>query len=116
MTLEEARDLLGVDRGASRTDLNRAFQRKARHLHPDMHPGADVEARRRLALGFDELRQARDILLLLADRPRADSTAGAAPQHTDGDRRAEQTVHAADAQRSRSSAHAPRVPPQSTAR
>src|SRR5215207_6981887 len=99
MTLEEARDLLGVGRGASRTDLNRAFQRKARHLHPDMHPDADVEARRRLALGFDELRQARDILLLLADRPRADSTAGAA-------------VHAADAQRSRSSAHAPRVPPQ----
>lgn len=74
MTLDEARDLLGVGRGADRSHLNRAFQRRARQLHPDMHPNADGDTRRRLAFEFDQLRRARDILLLLADSPSAEST------------------------------------------
>ena len=77
MTLDEARMLLEVGRGATRAELTRAFHRQARRLHPDMHPDADGETRRVLARDFDRLRQARDVLLLLAPDDSVEPDAGA---------------------------------------
>ena len=67
MTLDEARTILGVARGASHADIRDAFRRRARLVHPDAHPTVSVAQRSDFARQFDRAREARDILLLLPD-------------------------------------------------
>jgi DnaJ-domain-containing protein 1 len=45
---DQAHRLLGVSAGADRAAVKRAYRRLARALHPDLHPSADDERRRRL--------------------------------------------------------------------
>ena len=68
MTLDEARSILGVARGASHADIRDAFRHRARQVHPDSHPSASAPQREELARHFDRAREARDILLLLPER------------------------------------------------
>ena len=80
MTLDEARSILGVARGASHASVRDAFRVRARQVHPDSHPTASPAQRIRLAEEFDRAREARDILLLLPDGPpRPGPSTGAAP-------------------------------------
>jgi hypothetical protein len=72
MTLDEARELLSLPRGASQAAVRDAFRATARTVHPDRHPGANAEEHRRLAQQFDRARQARDVLLLVSpEEPQA---------------------------------------------
>ncbi len=50
-------ELLGVRRSASATDIRRAFQKRARSLHPDLNPGDPVSAER-----FREVARAFEVL------------------------------------------------------
>ena len=50
-------EVLGVERGASDADIKRAFRRKAKECHPDLHPD-DPEAEAR----FKELNEANEVL------------------------------------------------------
>ena len=79
MTLEEARMILGVVRGASHTSVRDAFRRRARQVHPDSHPTASAAQREGLAREFDRAREARDILLLLPDGNPGEPAPAAAP-------------------------------------
>jgi hypothetical protein len=67
VTLDEARSILGVARGASHASVRDAFRLRARQVHPDSHPTASPAQRSALAREFDRAREARDILLLLPD-------------------------------------------------
>ena len=69
MTLDEARETLGVTRGASVTEIRDAFRRRAREVHPDRHPSEDDARRRQLGREFDRAREARDILVKFASDP-----------------------------------------------
>ena len=53
MTLDEARETLGVVRGASITEIRDAFRRRARDVHPDRHPAETADRRRQLARATD---------------------------------------------------------------
>lgn len=44
MTLEEARELLGLDLQATRKEVRTAYRRAARHWHPDRAPAGGEEA------------------------------------------------------------------------
>ncbi len=56
--------LLGLADGASQADVKRAFQRLAHELHPDRHPTASEDDRRRLAERFAAIHAAyRQILV-----------------------------------------------------
>ena len=57
MTSTDSYDLLGVTRGASQKDIQKAYRRLAKKHHPDFNPG-DQEAQRK----FQELSAAYDIL------------------------------------------------------
>jgi curved DNA-binding protein CbpA len=49
MTLEEARELLGLDLRATRKEIRTAYRRAARRWHPDRAPaGAEAEYRARM--------------------------------------------------------------------
>jgi molecular chaperone DnaJ len=50
-------ELLGVRKSASTTDIRRAFQKRARALHPDLNPGDPVSAER-----FREVARAFEVL------------------------------------------------------
>ncbi|WP_448237116.1 DnaJ domain-containing protein [Microbacterium paulum] len=63
MTLDEAREILAVERGASADEIRDAFRQRARHVHPDRHPTVDDARRRQLGREFDRARAARDILV-----------------------------------------------------
>ena len=76
MTLDEARSILGVTRGASHADVRDAFRHRARQVHPDAHPSASAPQRDELAWHFDRAREARDILLLLPERTVVPESAG----------------------------------------
>lgn len=67
MTLDEARAILGVARGAGHDEIRVAFRRRARQFHPDTHPTASAAELDELARRFDRAREARDILLLLPE-------------------------------------------------
>ncbi len=49
--------ILGVPRNASNEDVRRAYKRKAKELHPDLHPGDEVKAN-----GFKAVSSAYEIL------------------------------------------------------
>ena len=49
--------ILGVDRGASREDIKKAFKRLARKFHPDLNPN-DPKAQQR----FQEINEANEVL------------------------------------------------------
>ena len=57
MTSTDPYDLLGVTRGASQKDIQKAYRRRAKKHHPDFNPG-DQEAQRK----FQELPAAYGIL------------------------------------------------------
>lgn len=69
MTLDEARDALGVTRGASVAEIRDAFRRRAREVHPDRHPSEDDAKRRQLGREFNRAREARDILVKFTSDP-----------------------------------------------
>src|SRR3989442_15645110 len=50
-------DVLGISRGASQKEVQSAFRKLARKLHPDVNPG-DKQAEER----FKEISQAHDVL------------------------------------------------------
>src|SRR5437870_13100867 len=50
-------DVLGISRGASQKEIQSAFRKLARKLHPDVNPG-DKDAERR----FKEVSEAHDVL------------------------------------------------------
>lgn len=58
-----ARRVLGVDVGADREQVKRAYRRLARALHPDLHPSASAERRRLLEVKFHEVTAAYRELL-----------------------------------------------------
>lgn len=74
MTLDEAREALGVARGASVDEVRDAFRRRARQVHPDRHPSADDAQRRQLGREFDRAREARDILVRFTRDPARTAT------------------------------------------
>ncbi len=70
LTLANKRDyyeVLGVDKNASADDIKRAFRRKAKECHPDLHPN-DKEAEER----FKELNEANEVLSDADKRARYD--------------------------------------------
>jgi hypothetical protein len=69
MTLDEARAQLGVTAAASVEEIRDAFRRRARELHPDLHPHADDAMRARLGQEFSSAREARDILVRYTTDP-----------------------------------------------
>jgi hypothetical protein len=69
MTLDEARAHLGVTAAANVDEIRDAFRRRARALHPDLHPEADDADRARLGREFHNVREARDILVRYISDP-----------------------------------------------
>lgn len=69
MTLDEARAHLGVSPAATVDEIRDAFRRRARALHPDLHPSADHDDRARLGREFNSAREARDILIRYTSDP-----------------------------------------------
>lgn len=79
MTLDEARDSLGVARGATEEEIREAFRARARVVHPDRHPHASAAERAHYAREFDRVREARDILARFASDPMRASADTAGP-------------------------------------
>ena len=69
MTLDEAREALGVTRDASVAEIRNAFRRRAREVHPDRHQAEGDARRRQLGREFDRVREARDILVKFTSDP-----------------------------------------------
>lgn len=67
MTRAEAASVLGVAPDAEPAEVQHAFLRLARRVHPDTLPDADERERRDAALRFDRLLQARGVLLTEAE-------------------------------------------------
>ena len=70
MTLDEARGHLGVTSAATVDEIRDAFRRRARALHPDLHPDASDVDRARLGREFHNAREARDILIRYLSDPK----------------------------------------------
>jgi hypothetical protein len=62
MTAAEAAELLGVPEDAPLTDVQHAFLRLARLVHPDTRPDASEPELADAAARFDALSQAREVL------------------------------------------------------
>ena len=78
--------MLGVPRDAAETDVQHAFLRLARRVHPDTLPDADDAERRIAAARFDALVQARAVLLTPgSSEPPMPGAAGFAPRPSDPD-------------------------------
>ena len=56
------RQLLGVQRGASKAELKMAYFKLAKHLHPDSSRSAAAGAPSSGAADFNELKTAYDVL------------------------------------------------------
>lgn len=64
MDRAQAAALLGVPVDADAADVQRAFLRAARRVHPDTLPDAGEAERRSAAAAFDRLLRARDAMLV----------------------------------------------------
>lgn len=62
MSPAEAAALLGVPLNAPLTEIQHAYLRAARQVHPDVLPDASDPEREDAAIRFDELSQAREVL------------------------------------------------------
>lgn len=62
MTTDEAYALLGLERGASRADVNTAWRELAQMLHPDRY-GSNAKLRARAEQQMARVNEARDVLL-----------------------------------------------------
>jgi hypothetical protein len=60
---EQARQLLGIDAGASPAEVRRAFRRLAAALHPDRHAGAPSEEQEKHAARFVQISAAYHLLV-----------------------------------------------------
>jgi hypothetical protein len=63
VTLDEARQCLGVTGAASADEIRDAFRRKARVVHPDRNPNSTPADLALFGREFDRAREARDILV-----------------------------------------------------
>ncbi len=52
---QEPHEVLGVDRGATRAEVQRAFRAKAREVHPDVSGGDTTDAMAALSAARDDL-------------------------------------------------------------
>lgn len=88
MTLDEARTHLGVTAAATLDEIRDAFRKRARALHPDLHPHADATDRARLGREFNNAREARDILVRYTSDPlrRSAPSRSVHPHHTTASR------------------------------
>ena len=84
MPLGEAAELLGVAEDAPPGDVQRAFLRAARRVHPDVLDEAGDDERREAGASFDRMLRARDALLTA---PRATGGAHAVPADASAHRR-----------------------------
>lgn len=109
MTLDEARETLGVSRGATAAEIRDAFRRRAREVHPDRHPSETEARRRQLGREFDRAREARDILVKFTGEPvrTATPTRGATTRRSSGTTHAPPTTGSAGARPGSSSAPPP---------
>src|SRR5205085_3551788 len=71
--------VLGVERGATVSDIKRAYKRLARKFHPDINPGD-----RMAAAQFRQIAEAYETLSDPDRRRRYDSTGGAAQPMAEG--------------------------------
>src|SRR3954454_11067543 len=62
MSPAEAAEVLGVPLDASLTDIQHAYLRAARQVHPDALPEASEPGREDAPTRFDELSQAREVM------------------------------------------------------
>jgi len=86
MTPDEAAQTLGVELGASRQQIERAYRRLARQWHPDRHSDAAMREQAKAQAEFVRAGEARNVLLALLAAP--DSVADAAAS---GPRRPQKT-------------------------
>jgi hypothetical protein len=87
MSPEEAAAVLGVPRGADLPEVERAYRRLARDLHPDRYVGRPIEEATAAAARFVQVAHAHEVLVAFAsshpstsgrivvERPEADGTA-----------------------------------------
>ncbi|GAA4060524.1 J domain-containing protein [Agromyces indicus] len=69
MTPDEAAAALGVDRDADSAEIDRAYRRLARELHPDRYTGRPADEVRAASDRFIEVTRAHDVLLAAPRRP-----------------------------------------------
>lgn len=62
MAEEDYYKLLGVSRGASEDEIQKAYRRQARKYHPDLHADKDERERERAKQQFQKIQQAYDVL------------------------------------------------------
>jgi len=75
MTPDEAAAVLGIRRDAADADVDRAYRRLARELHPDRYIGASEAAVRAASERFIDITRAREVLLKTTPT-RTQTTAG----------------------------------------
>ena len=68
-------EVLGVDKNATEADIKKAYRRKAKECHPDLHPN-DKDAEER----FKELNEANEVLSDADKRARYDQFGFDGPQ------------------------------------
>ena len=71
MTPDEAAAALGVRRDADAAEIDRAYRRLARELHPDRYTGRPPEEVRAASDRFIEVTRAHDVLIAAQRRPAA---------------------------------------------
>lgn len=69
MTPEEAAQTLGIDPGASRQQIDRAYRRVAREWHPDRHSDAPMREQVKAQAEFVRAGEARAVMLALTAEP-----------------------------------------------
>lgn len=73
MSPDEAADVLGVRRDADLAEIDRAYRRLARELHPDRYVGRPVDEATAASARFVDVVRAREVLVAFANRPDAPS-------------------------------------------
>lgn len=73
MSPDEAADVLGVRRDADLAEIDRAYRRLARELHPDRYVGRPVGEATAASARFVQVARAHEVLVAFASRPGAPS-------------------------------------------